>query len=490
MVEGDEEKARLQNLVKSCLLEINELKMNVMDLEQEKNLLENEDKVEKLESLIKEKEVEIANLQVDLKNLETSLNDKENIIKNQEIKINELSNFKDSFDDIKIALEKDLNNFKTQELKEHNEKLKSSLATIAEKDKEIKSLMGKIESHKEKIIDLKKNIANKDNLLELQREIDSKDNEIKVLKAAAVDEEVLKSLKKEIEDKDNRIKELEEIQASFDEVKKSYENRLDGKDKRINELEQIQSSFEDIKTSLEKDIEKYRTKELEKINSKLQSALDQLVEKDNKIKSLITELDDKKLEIRKIKDDNISREEYNRLKDEIEIKNTKIQKLEELKGLFSDLNNEYSPKSKEKTDSTSKTSSSSISEAIVNIPLESDNIKNKEKSNKRKIQKIQNELKSCREANKELELIKANYKKLTSSPKKDLTSFQSQIYYLIPDKPMNSQEIHSYIRENAFKDLSYNNVNNIIRGLERKGYLKPEDPENSNGGNWIRTGKK
>lgn len=491
MVENDEEKARLQNLVKSCLLEINELKMNVMNLEKEKDLLKNDDKVEELESLIKEKESEITNLQINLKKLETSLNNKENIIKNQEIKINELSNFKDSFKDIKIALEKDLNNFKTQELKEHNEKLKSSLATISEKDKEIKSLIDQIESYKEKIIDLEKNIANKDNLLELQREIDSKDSEIKALKAAAVDEEVLKSLKKEIEDKDNRINELEEIRASFDEVKASYENRLDGKDKRIKELEQIKSSFEDIKSSLEKDIEKYRNGELEKINSKLQSALDKLVEKDNKIKSLKEDLDDKKLEIRKIKDDNISREEYNRLKNEIETKNIKIKKLEEIKGLFSDLDKGYSNKSQEGLGSVStQTSSTDTPKDVADITAEFNGIKKKEKANQRKIEKLKNELKSCREVNKELETIKDNYKKLTSSPKKDLTSFQSQIYYLIPDKPMSSQEIHSYIRKTAFKDLSYNNVNNIIRGLERKGYLKPEDPENSNNGNWIRTGKK
>jgi hypothetical protein len=55
---------------------------------------------------------------------------------------------------------------------------------------------------------------------------------------------------------------------------------------------------------------------------------------------------------------------------------------------------------------------------------------------------------------------------------------------------MNSQEIHSYIREIAFNDISYNNINNVIRGLERKGYLKPEDPTNTDSGNWIKTEKR
>ncbi|WP_225370755.1 hypothetical protein, partial [Methanobrevibacter arboriphilus] len=39
MVEKDKEKIKLQNLVKSCLLEINELKIDLMNLENEKNLL-------------------------------------------------------------------------------------------------------------------------------------------------------------------------------------------------------------------------------------------------------------------------------------------------------------------------------------------------------------------------------------------------------------------------------------------------------------------
>lgn len=489
MVGNDEEKDRLQNLVKSCLLEINKLKMDLMNLEKEKSLLKSDDKVGKLEAVIKEKETEIANLKNDLKNLEVSLNNKDDVIKNQELKIKDLSNFKDSFDDIKAALEKDLNNFKTQELKEHNDKLKSSLATIVEKDKEIKSLISEIESYKEKIKDLKNNIDSKDNLLELQREIDAKDNEIKVLKAAAVDESALKSLKKEIEGKERRIKELEKIQASFDEVKASYEDRLVGKDKRIKELEQIQSSFEDIKTSLEKDIKEHKGKELEKINSKLQSALDKLVEKDNKIKSLVEELDDKKLEIKKLESSNIPKNDYDRLKEEIELKDIKIKKLEEIKGLFSDLDKGSSGKSK-KSKSLDLSENSSASGNVDKIIAGSDDTKNKDKSSGREVEKLKKELKSCMEANKELEKIKDNYKRLTSSPKRDLTSFQSQIYYLIPDKPMSSQEIHGYIREIAFKDISYKNINNIIRGLERRGYLKPEDPENSADGKWVRTDKK
>jgi chromosome segregation ATPase len=486
MVGNDEEKVRLQNLVKSCLLEINELKMDLMNLEKEKSLLENDDKVEKLENIIKGKEKEINDFKFNLKNLEDSLEDKDNVIKGQKLKIEDLSNFKDSFDDIKSALEKDLNKFKTQELKEHNEKLQSALDTTAKKDEEIKSLMSDIESYKEKISDLEKNIASKDTLLKLQREIDAKDNEIKVLKASAVDEDAIKSVKKDLEDKKRRITELEDVQSSFEEVKSSYENKLGDKDKRIQELEQIQSSFEDIRESLEKDIEQHRSKELEEINSKLQSALDKLVDKDNKIKSLFNEIDEYKLEIRRITDRNVSKTEYNRLKEEIEVKDMKIKRLEEINGLFSDLDKGYKKPQElsDQIENINSINSNTNRENNGNNNPKMNQIDNKE------IKKLKKELKSCRNANKELESIKDNYKRLTSSPKKDLTSFQSQIYYLIPDKPMSCQEIHSYIRKIAFKDISYNNINNIVRGLERKGYLEPENPKNPQESNWVKISKK
>nr|WP_302579149.1 hypothetical protein [Methanobrevibacter arboriphilus] len=495
MVEKDKEKVKLQNLVKSCLLEINELKIDLMNLENEKNLLKNDEAVEKLESIVKKKESVISNLNVDLNNLKVDISNKENIIKNQELKIEDLSNFKDSFDDIRTTLEKDLKKFKTEELKEYNEKIESSLATIVEKDKKINALLDEIESYKEKINDLESNIASKDNLIGMQREIDNKESEIKLLKAASVDQEVFKSIKKELEDKKIRIKELEDFQSSFEEIKLSYEDKLFDKDKRIEELEKIQLSFDDIKTSLEKDIEQYKNKELEEINSKLQSALDKIVEKDNKIKSLINQINDKKLEIKEIKDNNVSKLDYDRLKDEINIKDSKIQRLEEIKGLFSDLDKNYADKPQDSLGkSVGSDSEALVSEKSFEKVDELNNIQNEDniskiKETENEIKRLKNELNSCKQVNKELESIKDNYKKLTSSPKKDLTSFQSQIYYLIPDEPMDSQEIHNYIQKTSFKDISYNNITNIIWGLERKGYLKPENPEKPNETKWIKINK-
>jgi len=481
MVVNESERERLQILVKSCLLEINQLKTEIIKLKKEKDLLMSDSKVVNLERSIKEKEKEIINLSVQLENLKESLKEKDDLIGTQQSKITELSNFKDSFNDIKEGLEKDLNNFKTQELYEHNEKLKSSLATIVEKDEEIKSLLSEIEGFKEKIISLEGNIADKDTLLELQKEIDSKENEIKILKASSVDENIVSSLKTEIANRDKRINELEELKSSFN-------DKLNEKNLRIDELEKIKSSFDDIKDSIEKDMNKRRNQELKDINKKMQSAIDKVVEKDNKIKFLTQDLDKKKVELQRIKDTNISKKEYDKLKDEIDLKDLKIKKLEELKGLFSEL---------DKNSPDNLLNESEI-DLIINgdkkVPKQLDlfgesNKKAQDKLNK-EIKNVKKELNVCRETNKELEFIKECYLKITSPPKKDLTSFQSQIYYLIPEEPMTSQEIHNFIRENAFKDISYNNISNILKGLERKEYLKFKKGANEKENQWIKTDKK
>ncbi|MCL2687856.1 MAG: hypothetical protein FWE58_04915 [Methanobrevibacter sp.] len=480
MVANESEKEKLQILVKSCLLEINQLKTELIKLKKEKDLLMSDSKVTELENSIKEKEKEIISLSIQLENLENSIKEKDNLIETQQSKISELSNFKESFNDIRESLEKDLNNFKTQELSQQNEKLKSALDTIIEKDNEIKSLISEIEDYKEKIVSLEGNISNKDSLLELQKEIDSKENEIQLLKASAMDENVVSSLKSEISNRDKRIAELEELKSSFD-------GKLKEKDFRINELEEIKSSFKNIKDSLEKDIGQRKNKELKEINSNLQSALNEVVKKDKEIKSLVDNLDKKNNELQKIKDNNISKNEYEVLKKEIQLKDLKIKELEEIKGLFSDLDKGLA------SDLLTQDQINLITDSKKTISKETNLFDGFDKKSQDKLntqlEKVKKELNVCRETNKELEFIKNCYLKITSSPKKDLTSFQSQIYYLIPDEPMNSQEIHNFIRENAFKDISYNNISNILKGLERKGYLSFSNGDNEKEGKWTKIDK-
>ncbi|MBI5680590.1 MAG: hypothetical protein HZC47_06850 [Methanobacterium sp.] len=68
--------------------------------------------------------------------------------------------------------------------------------------------------------------------------------------------------------------------------------------------------------------------------------------------------------------------------------------------------------------------------------------------------------------------IKVYFDALTERPKKDLTSFQSQVYQLLSFKKSTAEEMYGDITSIIFKELSLDNFNSILRNLERKGYFK------------------
>lgn len=72
----------------------------------------------------------------------------------------------------------------------------------------------------------------------------------------------------------------------------------------------------------------------------------------------------------------------------------------------------------------------------------------------------------------DLEKIKRHFDALTARPKKDLTSFQSQVYQLLNTDKCNTEELYAQIIDIGFKELSFDNFNSILRNLERKGYFK------------------
>ncbi len=72
----------------------------------------------------------------------------------------------------------------------------------------------------------------------------------------------------------------------------------------------------------------------------------------------------------------------------------------------------------------------------------------------------------------ELGKIKRHFEALTARPKKDLTSFQSQVYQLLSIDKGTTQELYAQILDIGFKELSFDNFNSILRNLERKGYFK------------------
>jgi hypothetical protein len=73
---------------------------------------------------------------------------------------------------------------------------------------------------------------------------------------------------------------------------------------------------------------------------------------------------------------------------------------------------------------------------------------------------------------KQLETIKKNFEAIISPPKKNLTSFQSQIYKLLPYEEDTSVNLFSQLKKIGFTELSNDNFEHALRNLERKGYFE------------------
>ncbi|KZX11718.1 hypothetical protein [Methanobrevibacter curvatus] len=497
-------KEKLENAVRTCLIEINKLKSELAILENENHNLKHNTECEKSISL---KEDEIIELKTSLAEKESFILNQEEKISNQKGKIEELSNIKNSFEDIKNSLERDLNKFKTTELGNYNKKFQDALESIVEKENSIKTLNKEKNELKEKIVELQSNITSKETILNLQNEINSKDLVIKELKYNKDDESLVSTLRQEIKSKNQRIEELEHIKSSFD----------------------------DIRSSLENDLEHLKKEELTKANNELKSALDTIVDKDKlitelnnkarinneKIESLNIEVESKIAEIKKLKTDCVSREELASLKSEIKEKDSKISKLEKIKGLFSDLDNIHqSPQLSQSHQSLQSSQSSqsyqlSLDSANVEDSIRNDlNISNNALSEcQNKILKLQEDLKLTSQKNKVYENEISNYKNkinvfeenaksheneikeyldninkqndlidelkkykkyfyaLTAPPLKNLSSFQSQVYNLVPETPTEINELFEFIRDTAFSSLTLSNLNNVLKSLENKGFM-------------------
>ena len=72
----------------------------------------------------------------------------------------------------------------------------------------------------------------------------------------------------------------------------------------------------------------------------------------------------------------------------------------------------------------------------------------------------------------DLDKIKEYFEVIISRPKKDLTSFQSQIYEILPYEEDSSENLYSKLKTIGFSELSNENFEHALRNLERKGYFK------------------
>ena len=94
---------------------------------------------------------------------------------------------------------------------------------------------------------------------------------------------------------------------------------------------------------------------------------------------------------------------------------------------------------------------------------------NEKESEIKKLNSIVKEMDVQFEKSKKIQLY---FEALTARPKKDLTSFQSQVYQLLSMDKLTVEDHYNRIIDIGFTELSLANFNSILRNLERKGYFK------------------
>ena len=434
MVFESDEKKSLQNLVKSCLLEINSLKMDLASVEMQKVNLENEkiqfqhdEAVSQLQDNLSNKENELlklkTNFQAEINDLHASINakneeinvknkiilDNEQVISHQDFKIRKLTDFDNNIKSVRTSLQEDityirsslqklLNNFEIEDtISDEKSNVKSKI--IDEKDYEIKELSQNLEESKIKILKLQNQLASKDSFIELKGELANTKQEL------SQKTEALNSLNQHSVSKDDYNQLLQQVQDLRELIKT--------KDLTIQDLNEYKTKFDNLEKEFD-DFKQNTTIYTENYNNPQN-------------------------EIEGSHSDYVTITEYDKLRKENILKDEKIYRLEKINDLLSELE-----------DNQKKNNPS-------NVDIEN--------------QQLKQEIQQKDEDIKKLEEIQDLYNKLIIPPKDDLTSFQSQVFNLIPDEPLNSNEIYNYIQNVAFDKVSFESIENILKKLVRKGYL-------------------
>lgn len=220
------ENETLQSLIRTSLLELNELKLNVTEADYQIRKDDATSKINELESLIldKEKEVSLIKFKADeaVDTLKDQLNEKEEEIKNKDNQIYELNYVNTSLEEIKDYFAQQLNEYKENELADLTERLNESYKSLAEKDAKISTLNKEIDEFKIEIIKLENDVESQNKIFNLERELEIRDNQLKdinnqlqVIQEKTVPLEEFYHIKEELTKKDNKIKRLEEINEFF-----------------------------------------------------------------------------------------------------------------------------------------------------------------------------------------------------------------------------------------------------------------------------------
>ena len=247
-------------------------------------------------------------------------------------------------------------------------------------------------------------------------------------------------------------------------------------------------------------------------NEEILDLKNNLVNKDNLV-ALQRELDsrdvtirEKDVQIQLLKDKSVSREEYAKVQNELSKKDLQIQRLNEVKDLFFELSDDSFLDNQSKDGVINKTSVEDREllelndikrelelakenklkiravgdeelENVANL-IDSQSIDGASQNNG-EVERLKAELDGYKSTVEELEKYKFVYDKLTAPQLKNLNSIQSQIYHLLPeDEAMDTLSVKDYLNDLAFKNLSFGNTKNILKSLERKGYVEVAKKEN------------
>ena len=247
-------------------------------------------------------------------------------------------------------------------------------------------------------------------------------------------------------------------------------------------------------------------------NEEILDLKNNLVNKDNLV-ALQRELDsrdvtirEKDVQIQLLKDKSVSREEYAKVQNELSKKDLQIQRLNEVKDLFFELSDDSFLDNQSHDGVVNKTSVEDREllelndikrelelakenklkiravgdEELENVANLIDSQSNDGASqNNDEVERLKAELDGYKSTVEELEKYKFVYDKLTAPQLKNLNSIQSQIYHLLPeDEAMDTLSVKDYLNDLAFKNLSFGNTKNILKSLERKGYVEVAKKEN------------
>ncbi len=359
----DDEKDTLQSLIRSCLLELNSLKLELTVLEVEKANDNTPQRIKELEKNIidKEKEVSVIKFKAEdeINLLKKQMEEKDILIKNQEDRIYELDYVNNSLDEIKEYFAEQLRDYKKKELADVNERLNESYISNAEKDAQINTLSRTIDEYKIKILKLENDVEAQAQILELEKQIELKNNEIRIkeseiaqintefdmLKQQTIPRDEYISLQTQFTSEINAMNtEIEDLKhdsipkKDYEDLQSKFSHEIKSLDGQLAELQENSVPKQDYINLQER-----FDSEIDARNSEINYLKERSVSKEDYINlqnELQTELNARESELRYLKEHSVSREDYIRLQSELQRKEDKIVRLEEINNFFNDLQEE------------------------------------------------------------------------------------------------------------------------------------------------------